>query len=115
MSNSRQSKIMKKAEIRQQPPSPTQDELFSGFNDSEIDRETKKDQTELELEKLVFGDDAGFREGLQSFGDDTPYSYEDGSERDVIPTEADTEEKDLDAVDDADVSKPHCGEAIRSK
>lgn len=33
----------------------------------ESDGEPEKDETEVELERLVFGDSAGFREGLRDF------------------------------------------------
>ena len=83
----------------QQPTPPTQDELFDNYNGFESDDPMDKDQTELELERLVFGDDAGFQEGLSSYRSDkvvlSPESrdeaLQDGAE-------------DLGGVDDADVS-----------
>ena len=50
----------------QQPVSPTQDGgvEFIGFD---FDEPERKDDTEIELEKLVFGDEAGFRRNIQSF------------------------------------------------
>ena len=39
----------------------------SSFNDFDSDVSTEKDKSELELEKLVFGDEAGFQEGLSNY------------------------------------------------
>lgn len=69
---------------------------------SDSDSEIVKDDTELELEKLVFGDSAGFRSQLRTFNADSsgrsghalPDQDGDGAEK----------EETLAAVDDADVS-----------
>jgi len=53
----------------QKLPSPTQDEAEVSSEDERMsDSEPEKDATEEELEKLVFGDNAGFREEIQKFG-----------------------------------------------
>lgn len=78
-----------------------EDDRFSGIDSDqdsmELDAEPEKDATEQELEKLVFGDAAGFRQELQSFKES-----EDSS---VIPR-VDEREQDgqpLTDVADADV------------
>ncbi|MCJ1395192.1 hypothetical protein MMC18_008075 [Xylographa bjoerkii] len=94
----------RKAIIRQQPTPSTQDELSDGDGPSNHGEAMEKDETELELEKLVFGDDAGFREGLKLYRNDTADSIEDGSEGDVaVGSVEEVEDGDLDAVDDADL------------
>ena len=97
----------KKAEARQQPTPSTHNELSEDVDSLMQDNPLEKDRIELELEKLVFGDDKGFREGLRSYGWENGDvgngldSAEEGadSENDI------TEEQDLDALEDADVSK----------
>lgn len=108
MGKIRSSKGKKKAEAKQQPTPPTQDEHSDGFNVSGRDDPMEKDETELELEKLVFGDDEGFREGLKSYREDTGYLGSGGDEgeegEDISSAHSETEEQDLDALEDADVS-----------
>ena len=58
----------------------------------ELDGEPENDDTEDELERLVFGDSAGFREGLK----DVESGEEVGDERDAETT-------GLEGFDDADV------------
>ena len=64
----------------------------------------EKDATELELERLIFGDDDGFYEGLRShnvaanIGDSTFLGVTDGLDRTV-----DGEDVDLEGVRDEDV------------
>ncbi|MCJ1474102.1 hypothetical protein MMC13_002760 [Lambiella insularis] len=105
MSSSRNSEGKKKAASRQQPTPTTQDELSDQRSGgSENGNTMEKDQTELELEKLVFGDDDGFREGLKLYRHENAGSAEHEVEEDIVPTEAAADkEKDLDAVDDADL------------
>ncbi|KAI9761655.1 MAG: Golgi-to-ER vesicle coat component [Chaenotheca gracillima] len=51
----------------QQPTPPKQDEVDAEMaSDGESDDPMEKDATELELERRIFGDEAGFREGLRS-------------------------------------------------
>ena len=49
--------------------SPKFDDSDPSVEGEDIDSEasSEKDQTELELEKLVFGDEAGFQEGLGAY------------------------------------------------
>ena len=70
---------------------------FEGFeNGIEIQ---EKDVDELELEKLVFGDSAGFQENLKAFTD--LGALPEDSEQGI--GEAEPEERGLEALDDADV------------
>lgn len=89
-------------ETRQQPTLTTHDELS---NASDSDQEIiKKDATELELEKLVFGDDAGFREGLRSYRQDAGISeFSEEEEEAEVEIGGIGEEEDLEGVQDADV------------
>lgn len=63
----------------------------------------EKDETERELEKLVFGDDAGFHEGLKLHGQKSYPSA--GKSKDLIPQKSnkDSEEEDIEGVQDSDV------------
>lgn len=65
----------------------------------ESDVSMEKDETERELEKLVFGDDAGFNDGLGFLGQKA-YTPKDL----VRPkTNKDAEEEDIEGVQDSDV------------
>ncbi|KAK6410763.1 U3 snoRNP protein [Elasticomyces elasticus] len=58
---------MSKTKVRtvvQQPTPPAQNEEDDSDVEFVLDREPEKDAVELELERLVFGDSAGFRAGL---------------------------------------------------
>ena len=44
-----------------------EDEYDNSEVESDVESEAEKDETEEELERLVFGDSAGFRERLKSF------------------------------------------------
>lgn len=57
------------------------------------DEENEKDETEVELERLIFGDSAGFRDRLK------------GSALAVREEEEDNEQPGLDGLDDADVGQ----------
>ncbi|MCJ1316377.1 hypothetical protein MMC15_001698 [Xylographa vitiligo] len=104
MPESQNKKGKKKAIIRQQPTPPTQDELSDGYGVLEDGGPMEKDETELELEKLVFGDDAGFREGLKLYRNDTVDTSDERSGEDVAAGSAeDAEVGDLNAVDDVDL------------
>lgn len=77
------------------------DSSFNGFNS---DDSMDKDKTELELEKLVFGDEAGFQEGLSTH--ERKYHTAEqvlvgGDHLDDAQVEQDQE--GLEGLDDADV------------
>lgn len=88
----------------QQPIPAAQDELSDHFKGLDSDDPTEKDETEVELEKLVFGDDAGFHEGLKSYNDNAfPSKLESNAEDQQNAAQVSVEEQDLQGVDDADV------------
>jgi len=59
----------------------------------------EKDETELELEKLVFGDEAGFQEGLSTYRS-TQAELSPVSDDEILQDRG----EGLTGVDDADVS-----------
>ena len=69
----------------------------------EGDISMEKDDTETELEKLVFGDDAGFQEGLKYHGHKLYTSA--GKSKDLVRPKSnkDAEEEDIEGVQDSDV------------
>ena len=88
---------------RQQPTPPTHDELSDAPSDFHGADPTEKDATELELEKLLFGDETGFREGLKSYRDDDENIgtlQSEDRDKDAFPED---EEADLEALNDNDV------------
>ena len=104
MAKSKQAKAAKKQQqIVQQPTPPAQDsdeemnEMVEDEDESEaeiiVDGEIEKDETEEELERLVFGDSTGFREGLRDF------DAEDISEPDYDATTG------FEGLDDAQVGQ----------
>jgi hypothetical protein len=106
MAKSKQARAAKKQqEIVQQPTPPAQDsdgemqEMVEEEDDESeaeiiVDGEIEKDETEEEeLERLVFGDSTGFREGLRDF------DAEDTSEPDYDATTG------FEGLDDAQVGQ----------
>ena len=83
------------AETVQQPTPPMQDEEDSDI-DIEVDGVGEKDETEQELERLVFGDSAGFREGLRDFALD---------QQEAESEEDNHSEAEIQELDDADVGQ----------
>lgn len=73
---------------------------MDSFSGIESDDSIGKDKTELELEKLVFGDEIGFHEGLKPHGQGAAPASQPG-EQDPLQEEA------LEEIDDADVSLFH--------
>lgn len=68
-----------------EPETADHDVDMNGIMDDDDDDEMEKDDVEEELERLVFGDSAGFREGLRDFGgaavdDDTEDAQDGGLE-----------------------------------
>ena len=88
----------------QQPTPPTQDEQSDDLRMADHDDAVEKDDTELELEKLVFGDNAGFQEGLKSYGQrDIDLDSSGAEDESKAGGQAVGAEEELEAVDDADV------------
>ena len=102
MPSSRTTARKSKNQVLQPPTPPSQDEdvVLPDF-EQERGVDVEKDETERELERLVFGDAADFREAIQSFkhheGDIKDTSVEVG-----IPEKED-DEAGLEGVSDADV------------
>jgi U3 small nucleolar RNA-associated protein 18 len=96
MAKSKQAKASKKQEETvQQPTPPVQEESDAGSDVEFVtDGDREKDEAEEELERLVFGDSEGFREGLKDFklNDEDAEEGEDGDAQ-----------GGLEGLDDADV------------
>jgi U3 small nucleolar RNA-associated protein 18 len=74
------------------------EEIFENEDEDEVmsDAESEeKDETELELERLVFGDTAGFKEELKTFGTGAYPGVQEDSDED--------EQAQLATLADADV------------
>ena len=79
-----------------------------GSNSDEI---PDKDETEEQLEKLLFGDDAGFLEGLKSHPTGSQLTNRTG--RTVTGAE-DAEDEDLESIADENVRTSHVRENLRT-
>jgi U3 small nucleolar RNA-associated protein 18 len=97
MAKSKQAKATKKQEETVQQPTPPAQEGSDEGSDVEFvtEAELEKDEDEEELERLVFGDSEGFREGLRDFKLDDGEDEDDGGESDA--------QDGLEGMDDADV------------
>jgi len=99
MASTKSRKARALADGVQQPTPPTQDEFSDSYNGLESDDPMEKDETELELEKLVFGDEAGFQEGLSTYRS-TQAELSPVSDDEILQDRG----EGLTGVDDADVS-----------
>ncbi len=82
---------------------PVEDDEFEDFADEDqemSEEEAEKDATEEELERLVFGDKAGFREELGGFRKRAQLA----EASDLEVEEEDEDEDNLATVNSADVS-----------
>lgn len=97
MAKSKQAKAARKQEESVQQPTPPAHEGSEEGSDVEFvtEAELEKDEAEEELERLVFGDSEGFREGLRDFKLDDDEAEEHGDDSDA---------SGLEGMDDADVS-----------
>lgn len=88
----------------QRPISPMLGAMDDDFEGLDSDEPMEKDETEIELEKLVFGDDSGFHEGLKSYKDASNHLRDlvDGDKQQV---QDGLEEGILEGLDDSDVCK----------
>jgi len=98
----------KKSKKWKKLPSTTEDEPAEVFPE---DVDMEKDDTEEELERLVFGDSIGFREGIKSFAQESALVAGSEEEEESPDEEAQDE---LQNVADADVclvlsQRGHCG------
>lgn len=80
-----------------------QDDSSESFNGYDSAESKEKDATELELEKLVFGDELGFYDGLQSLNDAAILETGNDAEIQADGGEDGLTEEGLEGVDDADV------------
>ncbi|KAI7101624.1 hypothetical protein KC324_g20961, partial [Hortaea werneckii] len=81
----------------QQPTPPTMDEAADESDvEFQLDGEPERDETERELERLVFGDSAGFREGLDDASQDDEASEQEDEEED-----GDGQPSGMEGLDDA--------------
>lgn len=104
MTRLRSRKPAKNAEAIQQPTPPNRDESSDGEDHFDSDDPMEKDETEVELEKLVFGDDAGFLEGLRSHGQEIARSDFSELEESEDVKGDDREDEGLEGFADADVT-----------
>lgn len=74
---------------------------LEGFDGDQLN---EKDETELELEKLVFGDSLGFHEGLESHKD-TRVDFQGLADREQQQARGSSVKRKLEDLDDADVCK----------
>jgi len=97
MARSKQAKAARKQEETVQQPTPPAQEGSEDGSDVEFvtEAELEKDEAEEELERLVFGDSEGFREGLRDFKLDDDKAEEIGDDSDA--------QDGLEGMDDADV------------
>ncbi|KAK5695702.1 U3 snoRNP protein [Elasticomyces elasticus] len=89
--------------VVQQPTPPAQEEEDDSDVEFVLDREPEKDAVELELERLVFGDSAGFRAGLGEL------AVQDGD--DMEEDEGGEEGTGYEGVEDADLFFTDTGDA----
>jgi U3 small nucleolar RNA-associated protein 18 len=96
LSTSRGSKVA----VKEREVSFSDEEEFQGLQGDDVDG-SDKDSTEEELERLVFGDSSGFRDGLRSFAQ----ADQIGKGKELVLAEEDVEDGQtgLENVDDADV------------
>lgn len=106
---------MAKSTKAKAPESPVQDESQSsrkirknGLSTSlRQDQEAEKDAEELRLEKIIFGDDAGFKKALAAHSDEESEIAPAGSDLDAIDSDTAEQyygETDIAKIADADVS-----------
>ena len=94
----------RKPSAMSKPLPAAEDDLSDNFEGLDSDDPMEKDEIELELEKLVFGDEAGFHEGLRSHREGVPLTKFDTSTELEDAAEVSDEDPGLEGVDDAGVS-----------
>ena len=80
-----------------------QDDSSESFNGYDSAESKEKDATELELEKLVFGDELGFYDGLKSLNDAALPGTKTDADISADGNEDGLTDEGLEGVDDADV------------
>jgi len=102
MPRQRSKRLSEARKTSQQPTPPAQDDREQDDSDNESVDVMEKDEDELELDRLVLGDEAGFMAQLDHEGGD-------GGDEDLEEVELEAEvglgdvEGNLEDVDDADV------------
>lgn len=88
----------------QRPITPVLDEMIDDFEGLDSDETMEKDEVEMKLEKMVFGDKAGFHEGLKSHRDAST-DLRDLVDGDRQQAQDGLGEGNLEGLDDTDVCK----------
>ena len=88
----------------QQPIPEMQDDMVNDFEGPDSDAPMEKDATEVELEKLVFGDNSAFHEGLKSYKD-ASNEFQGLVEGERQQARGSLEKRKLEDLDDTDVCK----------
>ena len=104
MPHSKTSMLPTKSSTIQQPLPMTYEEFADDFKGIVSDDPMEKDETEQELEKLVFGDDEGFHEGLRLYQEGAlPLTFGAGVKDEQSSAQVEEEDEELQGVHDADV------------
>lgn len=106
MPRERSRRSSRKSHNSEQQTRPTQHDLDGDQSDANGNDPMEKDEVEEELERLVFGDEDGFRRNLQL---QTQHGFEGASEGEEeqgpeILDGNESPDEGLEGVDDADVS-----------
>ena len=86
---------------------PALNDMANDYKILDVEDPIEKDRTEIELEKLVLGDESGFHEGLKSYkhGSTDFQGLLDGERQ---QPQGSSEDGKLEQLDDADVGKSNC-------
>lgn len=84
--------------VKEREASEGKEELEE-FQNRNNDADSDKDSTEEELERLVFGDGAGFRDGIRNFRE----AHELSTGKELVLAEDYEDQTQIEDVDDADV------------
>lgn len=84
-----------------EPSTSSDEEEFNGFNNPETEEaDSERDEEEEELERLVFGDAVGFRQGIKGF----KTAEEEARGKELVLRDADVDsEPGLETLQDSDV------------
>lgn len=114
MPRERSRRSSRKTQNTEKPSRPAQDDQTDGNSNEPME----KDEVEEELERLVFGDEDGFKRGLQL---QTQHGLEGASEEDEQQDPEtldgnDSPDEGLEGVDDAEVSRRmSCNDQVRRR
>jgi U3 small nucleolar RNA-associated protein 18 len=106
MPRERSRRSTRKSQKAEKPSQPVQNDPDGDHSEVNSNDPLEKDEVEEELERLVFGDEDGFKRGLQLQARDglEDASGEDEEQEPEIPDGNDRSDEGLEGVDDADVS-----------